>query len=159
MRQPITKRSFSHTRIVSLSFNLFITMKNAIFSLAALALIASAFTSCKKDPTFKDQLVGQWLSVKVKAGSTDYTASSQYNLNLEANNEFDLDVTATVPFTGQVTQSYSGDWSEDGTKQDVVLTYSDGEEQTWEIAELTETTLTAEIIQSNVRYQVTFEKQ
>ena len=73
--------------------------------------------------------------------------------------EFSLDVTTTVPFTGKVTQSFSGDWTEDQTKQDVTLNYSDGGKKTWDIVAISETSLTAELIESNTRYQVKFERQ
>jgi len=135
-------------------------MKNAILSLAALALFTFAFSSCKKDPTFKDQLVGIWKSTTVKAGTTDVTNVNTFDLNLQASSEFDLDVTAMVPLTGKVVQSYTGDWSTDDAKQDVTLIYNGtGETKTWEITSVTDLQMKAELVENNIRYQVTFEKK
>ncbi|MBL7828797.1 MAG: hypothetical protein JNJ57_19330 [Saprospiraceae bacterium] len=135
-------------------------MKNNLLSLAALVLISAAFTSCKKDPTLKDQLVGNWLSVQVTAGSEDLTAANSFDLRLQDSKEFDLDLTTVAPLVGTITQSYSGDWSTDETKQEVTLVYNGtGETKTWDIIEITDTTLTAELVENNIRYTVKFQKQ
>lgn len=135
-------------------------MKNAIFNLATFALLITSLTACQKDPSFKEQLVGDWTSTKVKAGSTDLTGSNTFDLRLQASNEFDLDVTSVVPLTGTVVQSYSGDWSTDEAKNDITLTYNGtGETRTWEIIEISGTTLTTELVEDNVRYQVKFERR
>jgi hypothetical protein len=137
----------------------FFIMKNVVLSFAALFLLTTALTSCKKEKTFQDELVGRWLSVQVTTGGVDQTSSYSYDLNLEESQEFSLDVTTTVPFTGKVIQTFSGDWTEDQTKQDVTLNYTDGDKKTWDIVALSETSLTAELIESNIRYQVKFERQ
>ncbi len=134
-------------------------MKNAVLNLAAIVLLASSSFACKKEKTFKDQLVGHWQSTQVTIGGTDATASYNFDLNLEGSQEFSLDVTSIVPLTGKVTQSYSGDWSEDQAKQDVTLHYTDGDEKTWDIVAISDTKMTAELIENNVRYQVKFERQ
>jgi len=137
----------------------FFIMKNVVLNLAVIALLASTFVSCKKEKTFNDELVGHWLSTQVTVGGVNVTSSYAFNLNLEGSQEFSLDVTTTVPLTGKITQSYSGDWSEDQTKQDITLNYADGDKKTWDIVSITETSLTAELIESNTRYQVKFGKQ
>ena len=134
-------------------------MKNAVLNLAAFVLLASSFGACKKEKTFKDEVVGRWLSAQVTVGGVDVSSSYTFDLNLESSKEFNLDVTTTVPLTGKVTQSYSGDWSEDETKQDLTLNYSDGDTKTWDIVAISETSMTAEIIESNTRYQVKFDRQ
>lgn len=134
-------------------------MKNAVLNLAAFLLLAPAFLACKKEKTFKDQVVGHWKSVQVTIGGSDATSSYDFDLNLESSQEFSLDVTTNVPLTGKVTQSYSGDWSEDEAKQDITLHYTNGDEKTWDVISITETALTAELIENNVRYQVKFNKQ
>lgn len=134
-------------------------MKNAIFNLAAFLILASAFVACKKDKTFKDELVGHWLSEEVTVGGVDATGSYAFDLNLESSKEFSLDVKTTVPLTGTVTQSYSGDWSEDADKRDVTLNYTDGEQKTWDIVAISESSMTAELIENNTRYQVKFGKK
>ncbi len=134
-------------------------MKNTILNLAAFVLLSSSFVACKKEITFKDELVGRWLSSKVTVGSTDVTSSYTFDLKLEASQEFSLDVISNVPLTGQITQSYGGDWTEDQAKQDITLLYSDGAQKTWDIIALSETLMTAELIENNTRYQVKFEKK
>ena len=134
-------------------------MKNTILNLAAFVLLTSSFVACKKEITFKDELVGRWLSSKVTVGGTDVTSSYTFDLKLEASQEFSLDVISNVPLTGQITQSYSGDWTEDQSKQDITLLYSDGAQKTWDIIALSETLMTAELIENNTRYQVKFEKK
>ena len=134
-------------------------MKNAVLNLAAFVLLASSFGACKKEKTFKDEVVGRWLSAQVTVGGVDVSSSYTFDLNLESSKEFNLDVTTTVPLTGKVTQSYSGDWSEDETKRDLTLNYSDGDSKTWDIVAISETSMTAEIIESNTRYQVKFDRQ
>ena len=134
-------------------------MKNAVLNLAAFLLLASAFVACKKDKTFKDQLVGHWKSTQVTIGGVDVTSSYNFDLNLEGSQEFSLDVTTNVPFTGKVVQSYSGDWNDDQAKQDLTLNYTNGDQKTWDVTAISETKLTAELIEDNTRYQVKFERQ
>ncbi|MFN0037539.1 MAG: hypothetical protein ACKVUS_20955 [Saprospiraceae bacterium] len=134
-------------------------MKNAVLNLAAFLLLASAFVACKKEKTFKDQLVGHWQSVQVTVADVDATPSYGFDLNLEESNEFDLDVSSVVPLAGTVTQSYSGDWDDDEAKQDVTLNYTNGDKKTWDVTAISETSMTAELIESNVRYQVKFARQ
>lgn len=135
-------------------------MKNAILNLAAFLLLAPAFTSCKKEKTFKDQLVGHWQSVQVAIADQDVTSSFSFDLDLQSSYEFNLDVTTIVPLSNPVVQSYSGDWTDDEVKQDVTLKYSTGEEKTWEITSLTDAAMTAEIVEpDNKRYKVIFERK
>ena len=135
-------------------------MKNAILSLAALALFTAGFTSCKKDPTFKDQLVGDWKSVEVKSGANDVTTTYTFDLSLQSSNEFVLDITSIVPSAGSVTLSNNGDYETNDAKQDVTLMYnSTGEKKTWEINALTESSMTAELLENNIRYVVKFKRK
>ncbi len=135
-------------------------MKNSILSLLALALLSAAFPSCKKELTLKDHLVGEWQSIQVKAGNSDATNSNHFDLSLQSTDEFDLDVTAIVPLAGTVTKSYSGDWSADDAKQDITLVYnSTGEQKTWDITAWSENSMTAELVENNVRYQVKFQRK
>lgn len=133
-------------------------MKNAVLSLAALAFALTVFSSCKKELSFGDRLVGRWSSTQVTVGGVDATASYTFDLNLEGSREFDLDVTSVVPLSGRITQSYKGDWAENEARKDITLNYNNGDKKTWDIVELSETTLTAEIIESNTRYQVKFKR-
>ncbi len=136
-------------------------MKNAALGLLAILLISSfSFVSCKKDETLQDRLVGVWLSSKVKSGDVDYSAIVKFNLDLQKSNEFDLDVITNLPPAGTNTQSYNGDWVEDETKQDLILTFSNSSTpSTYEINSLTGTSMVAEIIYEGTRYQVTFQRQ
>jgi hypothetical protein len=135
-------------------------MKNVVLNLAAFVLFSSAFVACKKDePTFQKDLVGHWLSTQVTVGGVDVTSSYTFDLTLEQSLEFSLDVTTVVPLTGQMTQSFGGDWTEDETKQDVTLNYSDGAKKTWDIISISASSMTAELIEDNTRYQVKFNRQ
>jgi hypothetical protein len=134
-------------------------MKNAVLNLAALVLLASSFVACKKDATFNDQLVGHWKSSQVTVGGSDVTSSYTFDLKLEGSQEFSLDVTSTVPLTGKIVESYSGDWTDDQAKQDITLHYTDGDEKTWDIVSISDTKMTAELVENSTRYQVKFERQ
>ena len=129
-----------------------------MLNLAVFALLAPAFLACKKEKSFKDELVGHWISIQVTAAGTDVTDAYRYDLKLESNQEFNLDLTTIVPLTGEIVKSYSGDWSEDEAKRDITLFYSDGAEKTWEVVSLETNALTAEIVENNIRYQVKFER-
>ena len=144
--------------IVSL-YQSFLIMKNAVLNLAAFLLLASAFVACKKEKTFKDELVGHWLSTNVTIDGADVSNTHTYDLNLEDSREFVLILTRTVPLTDKFIQFYNGDWVEDHSKQDVTLNYTDGEQKTWDIIAISETSMTAELIENNTRYQVVFERQ
>ncbi len=138
----------------------FSIMKNAVLNLAAFLLLAPAFISCKKEKTFKDQLVGNWQSVEVTVADQNVTGSFIFDLDLQSSNEFNLDVTTIIPLSNPVVQSYSGDWTEDDSKQDVTLLYNTGEQKTWEITVLTESSMTAEIVEpDNKRYKVVFNRK
>lgn len=135
-------------------------MKNAANGLLALLLISSlGFVSCKKDDTLQDRLVGTWNSKEVKSAGIDYSAIVDFNLDLQNSYEFDLDVTTNLPPAGASTQSYNGDWKEDEAKQDLILTFSGSSTpSTYEINELTATTMKADIIHEGTRYSVSFER-
>lgn len=137
-------------------------MKNAVLNLAAMILLASAFVACKKEITFKDQLVGHWKSVQVLKAGEDATDTYSYDVDLQSSSEFDLEVTTIVP-TGfepvPITQRYTGDWDENDRKQDVNLRYSDGSERTWEVVAISATEMTAETLENNTRYQIKFNRQ
>jgi len=135
-------------------------MKNAVLNLAAFLLLASSFVACKKEKTFKDQLVGHWQSTEVKVAGEDVTDTYAFLLHLEGSYEFELDAKSVVPLTGTITQTYEGDWVDDEVRQDISLTYRNGGKKTWDITQLTETNMTAEIIEAdNKRYQVKFKRQ
>lgn len=135
-------------------------MKNALFNLAAFLLLASSFVACKKEKTFKDQLVGQWHSTEVKVAGEDVTDTYTFLLHLEGTYEFELDVKSEVPLTGTITQTYDGDWVDDEARQDIRLTYRNGDQKTWDVTLLNETKMTVEIIEAdNKRYQVKFQRQ
>lgn len=140
----------------------FSSMKKTVLSLTACFILLSLLSSCKKEDTksFKDQLVGHWESVRIQSGASDITATAQFKLNLESSNEFDLDVISTPPLGNATTISYSGDWFEDDTKQDLSLKYDhDGSTITWDVKEITETLMTTEYIEKGFRYEIKFERK
>ncbi len=149
----ITKIDFFHC------FNLFFLMKNAVLSIFAL-LFALSLTSCEKDKekSFEEKLPGNWTSTQVKIGGVISTQFS-FKLNLESSKEYDLDLTSIVPLVGSTTATFTGTWSHDDVKSELIVT-EDGtaKQSTWDIKELTDTAMTAELIFENVRYEVKFKK-
>jgi hypothetical protein len=118
------------------------------------------FGSCKEEPSFKEQLVGNWVSTEVLSGNTNLSGSNTFTLNLQATDEFDLDIVSVVPISGEIRQSFLGDWQTDDKKQDLILKYEGYEEsKTWEIIAISNTSLKASMIENNVRYQLTFKRQ
>ena len=81
MRRPASDGQFLIS-IVSL-YQSFLIMKNAVLNLAAFLLLASAFVACKKEKTFKDELVGHWLSSNVTIDGADASTTYTFDLNLE----------------------------------------------------------------------------
>lgn len=136
-------------------------MKNAALGLMAFLFISSlSLVSCKKEATLQDRLVGNWVSSKVQSNGIDYSAIVKFKLDLQNSKEFDLDVTTNLPPAGSSTQSYNGDWTEDETKQDLILTFSNNSNpSTYEISDLTNLVMAAEIIYEGTRYQVSFDRQ
>lgn len=138
-------------------------MKNAVLNLAAFLLLASAFTACKKEKTFKDQLTGHWLSTHVMREDENVTDTYTYELHLDENQEFQMDVATVVPTVQDpvvINQTFRGDWDENEKKQDLTLIYNDGERKTWEILSISDTKMTAELIGADSKpYQVSFERQ
>ena len=158
MTQTRLKNGYSIQNLIY-HFSIFSIMKIAVHSLSALLFISAlSFVSCKKDDSLQDRLVGVWQSSQVKSSGADYSAIVKFNLDLQATQEFDLDVITNLPPAGSSTQSYSGDWKEDETKQDLILTFNNST-STYDISELTGTSMKAEIVYEGTRYEVVFDRQ
>lgn len=138
-------------------------MKNAVLNLAFGLLLLSALPACKKDPTFGERLTGHWKSTQVTIASEDVSNTYVYDLNLASNQEFNLDIYITffaIPTPDTIVQSFNGDWDEQEKKQDLMLRFSNGNEETWDIIALSENSLTMETISAdNKRHQIKFERQ
>jgi hypothetical protein len=130
-------------------------MKNFLFSLLVLSL---SLVSCKKEATFDDKLIGEWTSTSVKVGGSDVTNSNSVVMTIEASREFDADITVAPLFGSPVTNSYTGDWSADELKQELILKYSTGEQEKYDITSLTENIMKASTVVENVRREFVFEK-
>ena len=130
-------------------------MKNFLFSLLVLSL---SLVSCKKEATFDDQLIGEWSTSSVKVGGVDVTNTNTVVITIESSREFDADITTAPLFGSPVTNSYSGDWSADELKQELLLKYDSGEEEKYDITSLTSTTMRASTVVENVRREFVFEK-
>ncbi len=130
-------------------------MKNFFVYLLALSI---PFTACKKEATFDEQLIGEWTTTSVKVGGTDVTNTNTVVMTIQSSREFDADITV-APLLGQpITNSYTGDWAADELKQELLLTYENGEEEKYDISALTDNTMTASTIVGNVRREFVFEK-
>jgi hypothetical protein len=131
-------------------------MKKFLFSL--LVLSTMSFVACKKEVTFDDKLIGEWTSTSVKVAGSDVTNTNTVVLVIQTSREFDADIT-TAPLFGQpVTSSYTGDWAADELKQELVLKYSTGQEEKYDISSITETSMRATTVVDNVRREFVFEK-
>ena len=137
-------------------------MKNVFFNLLSCLVCASLlFSSCKKELSFEEQLVGNWNSQKVKASGVDVTATSSLKLVLQPDKKFKLDISGTTPLIGTTTQTFVGAWVRDpGDENDVLLTFdATGQTSHYEIDRLEEDSMEAEILVSGVLYEVQFQRQ
>lgn len=130
-------------------------MKNLFFSLLVLTVSLSA---CKKDPTFDDKLVGTWTTTNVKIKGVDVTSTNTVVLNIESSHEFDADVTTKVVIGEPIVSSYTGIWTADEVKEEIVLKYDNNSEEKYDITSLTETVLKATVVVNNERREFVFEK-
>lgn len=90
-------------------------MKNLLFSLAALALLAVA--SCKKDASFTEQLTAEWNSTAVKIDGVAAPAATTMFLHLQTGSNYEITTTIS-PFTHPT----SGTWSADEGNSKLTLT-------------------------------------
>ena len=130
-------------------------MKNLIFSLLVLSV---SFAACKKDPTFDDKLVGKWVSTNLKIKGVDVTSTNTVTLNIQSSHEFDADVTTKVVIGDPIVSSYTGVWTADEVKEDIVLKYDNNSEEKYDITSLTETTMKATVVVNSERREFVFEK-
>ncbi|MEZ4924858.1 MAG: hypothetical protein R3A50_01185 [Saprospiraceae bacterium] len=134
-------------------------MKNTIFSLFALATLLFTLPSCKKEATFEQQLFGGWTSTEVIAADNDVSQTETFTLDLQATNEFNLDIIKQLPFNGSFNVKHSGNWVADDAAQELTFTYSEsGETSSWKVTTLTETSMTVETLQGGTQYVITFER-
>ena len=130
-------------------------MKNLILSLLALSV---AFVSCKKEATFDDQLVGNWISTNVKIKGVDVTSTNTVVLNIQSSHEFDADVTTKVVIGEPVVSSYTGIWTADEVKQEITLKYDNSSEEKYDVTSLTDKVMKATVVVNNERREFVFEK-
>lgn len=130
-------------------------MKNLILSLLVLSV---AFVSCKKEPTFDDQLVGNWISTNVKIKGVDVTSTNTVVLNIQSSHEFDADVTTKVVIGDPIVSSYTGTWAADEVKQEITLKYDNNSEEKYDVTSLTDKVMKATVVVNNERREFVFEK-
>jgi hypothetical protein len=130
-------------------------MKKSIFCLFLLAL---TFVACKKDPTLEDQLVGTWQSTNITIGGADATQFNSIELIFEESLEFESEM-RTTGFSGEVVSAFTGDWTTDEAKQEVILLYDSGDSEKYDVTELTQTRLRATAVIDGVRREITFSKK
>lgn len=136
-------------------------MKKSVFPFSAFLLLLLPFTACKKEKSFEDRLVGHWHSLSVKNGDQDVTNLFDFEVNLDANREYDLTVKSLNLLTGkQETSTSFGNWTADEAKQDAQLTDDKTKETvTYEVKDLTDTEMTVETVLSTTRVEIKFSKQ
>jgi hypothetical protein len=132
-------------------------MQKSLFGLVITVLfLGLSLSSCKKDPTFTDKMVGTWKSNKVTYDGTDASAIYHYTIILNSNKSFDL--TQTTPLApGSVVRK--GTWEADNSREDIILHYDDSSDSDrYEITGLTGSQLNAEIIVNSKRLDIVFVK-
>jgi len=131
------------------------TMKNSILSFTALLCFGLLlFSSCKKDPTYDQQLSGHWISSKVTYGDEDGTNLYKFELILEASKEFDLTQTTLISKTVQ-----TGIWAANEGTKEVTLTFDDGTAKAkYDITSLSGTQMTAQTVLGGKRFIIVFKK-
>ncbi|MFZ4474476.1 MAG: hypothetical protein ACOYPR_04735 [Saprospiraceae bacterium] len=130
-------------------------MKNSIFSFTAILFSGLIlFTSCKKDPSYDEQLSGNWVSTKVTYGEEDGTDLYKFDLHLEATKEFDLTQTTLISKTVQ-----TGIWAANEGTKEITLTFDDGSAKAkYDVIELSETNMTAQTVLGGKRFTIVFKK-
>ena len=130
-------------------------MKNSIFSFTAILFSGLIlFTSCKKDPSYDEQLSGNWVSTKVTYGEEDGTNLYKFELQLEATKEFDFTQTTLVAKTVQ-----TGIWAANEGTKEITLTFDDGSAKAkYDVIELSETNMTAQTVLGGKRFTIVFKK-
>lgn len=137
-------------------------MKNLFFGLlSGLVCATLLLSSCKKELSFEEQLVGNWNSQKVKASGVDVTATSSMKLTLQPDKKFKLAISGSTPLIGTTTQSFTGAWVRDtDDPNDVLLTFdATGQVSHYEIDRLEEDSMEAEVLVSGILYEVQFQRQ
>jgi hypothetical protein len=131
-------------------------MKNSVFSLLLSGLF---FTACTKDASFESQIVGHWHSVNVKVGGVDVTSTNSIVLVIEDTKEFDATITSTPLLGGTSSLSYTGDWIADEAKQDMTLKYDNGQEEKYDVSDVSSSSMRANVVVDGVRREFVFEKR
>jgi hypothetical protein len=128
--------------------------KSFLGLLATVLFLGLSVSSCKKDPTFADKLVGTWKSNKVTYDGTDATAIYQYTIILNGNKSFDL--TQTTPLAPGSTVR-KGTWETNDAREEVVLRYDDSNvSDRYDITGLTGNQMTAETLLNSKRLDINF---
>ena len=74
----------------------------------ALLLVGLAFTACKKDETFTEQLTAEWNSTSIKIDGVASPSATTLFLHLQTGNIFEI-TTNITPFTHPTSGSWSAD--------------------------------------------------
>jgi len=134
-------------------------MKNAMLGfLTAFVCIALSLSSCTKEKTFEEQLIGHWHSEKVKISGVDASTSSSVVLKLTSEKKFTLEISGNTLLIGSTTQKFTGTWEKDpADDNDILLTYdANGQKSRYEIDTLEDDRMDADIIVGGVLYEIVF---
>jgi hypothetical protein len=133
-------------------------MKNAIYGFfIAFVSIALSLSSCTKEKTFEEQLIGHWHSEAVKIGGVDASSSSSITLKLTSEKKFSLEISGNTLLVGTTTQKFAGTWEKDPTDDnDILLTFENGQKSRYEIDTLEDDKMDADIIVGGVLYEIIF---
>jgi hypothetical protein len=137
-------------------------MKNALSGFCmALLLLSSFLTSCTKEKSFEEQLIGHWQSQQVKISGVEASSTSKVVLKLTSEKKFTLEISGSTLLVGNTTQKFTGTWEKDPSDDnDIMLTFdTNGQKSRYEIDTLEDDSMDADIIVGGVLYEIVFERR
>jgi hypothetical protein len=132
-------------------------MKNFAFGLMLTSIVS--LVACKKDGGFANQIIGQWQSTTVKVADSDVSAANSIMMVIENTNEFEATIEVKPAFGPPTKTVYTGEWSADEEKKEILFTYDNGSKEKYDVTEITDTNMKAVMVLEGIRREFVFEKQ
>jgi hypothetical protein len=132
-------------------------MKNFAFGLMLTSLMS--LVACQKDNKFSNQIIGQWQSTSVKVADTDVSSANAITMIIENTNEFEATIEVKPAFGPPTKTVYTGDWTADEDKKEILFIYDNGSKEKYDVTEVTDASMKAVMVLEGVRREFVFEKQ
>jgi hypothetical protein len=132
-------------------------MKNFAFGLLLTSLMS--FVACQKDNKFSNQIIGQWQSTSVKVADTDVSSANAITMVIENTNEFEATIEVKPAFGPPTKTVYTGDWTADEEKKEILFVYDNGSKEKYDVTEVTDASMKAVMVLEGVRREFVFEKK